>query len=305
MSLRVNTKKSYNSLQNQFIKFCSNYNIDPLAPLTEHQLCMAAADYCRTHKSTSLPTYISALSNWAEQYNLGPLPRFNQFKQVKKGLLNYFGLSETTQPKVAITLNDLAVICAHLDLSSFNDVRDWCCYIFGFFGLLRINETIGDQLTFSNVVRFDWGIQLTISYSKTSLQPVQVKLTQRQSDLFCPLLAYDRYVSFIKPKLRLPDSPFFRSIPDRTTSLTLASYTTSLKHRIQYHLLKQSSDYGTHSMRRGGTTALFAAGVNETIIAYHGRWKSLTYRQYYAWSTTTQLQPTEQLYLHSQSSSHQ
>jgi hypothetical protein len=84
MSLRVNTKKSYNSLQNHFVKFCTNYSIDSLKPLTEPQLCMAAADYCRTHKSTSLPTYISALSNWAEQYNLGPLPRFNQFKQVKK-----------------------------------------------------------------------------------------------------------------------------------------------------------------------------------------------------------------------------
>ena len=301
MALRVNTQRTYSSLQNQFLRFCNSYSIDPLAPLTEQQLCMAAADYCRTHKCTSLPNYISALANWAEQYNLGPLPRHNQFKQVKKGLLNYFGLSETTQPKLAISLTDLSIMYAHMNFDTFNDSRDWCCYIFGFFGLLRISETIGNQLTFINVKRFDWGIQITIPYSKTSLQPVIVKLTQRNRDMFCPLLAYDSYIRFIKPKLRLPDFPFFMAAKDRSTTLTVASYTTTLKYRIQYHLLKQPASYGTHSMRRGGTTALFQAGVSETVISYHGRWRSLTYRQYFAWSNTNQLQPTEQLYQYHQS----
>ena len=38
--------------------------------------------------------------------------------------------------------------------------------------------------------------------------------------------------------------------------------------------------YGFHSLRRGGTTAMFAAGVPETMIQSHGRWASLTYKQY-------------------------
>jgi hypothetical protein len=38
--------------------------------------------------------------------------------------------------------------------------------------------------------------------------------------------------------------------------------------------------YGTHSLRIGGATALFAAGASETVIRTMGRWSSDCFRIY-------------------------
>ena len=40
------------------------------------------------------------------------------------------------------------------------------------------------------------------------------------------------------------------------------------------------SHFGTHSLRIGGATALFAAGADETVIRTMGRWSSDCYRLY-------------------------
>ena len=40
------------------------------------------------------------------------------------------------------------------------------------------------------------------------------------------------------------------------------------------------SEFGTHSYRIGGATALFAAGADPTVIRTMGRWSSDCYRLY-------------------------
>ena len=49
----------------------------------------------------------------------------------------------------------------------------------------------------------------------------------------------------------------------------------------------------THSLRRGGTTALALAGVPEAFIQAHGRWSSLEYRKYICYlDSALQRRPT-------------
>ena len=43
---------------------------------------------------------------------------------------------------------------------------------------------------------------------------------------------------------------------------------------------EDESQFGTHSLRIGGATALFAAGANETVIRTMGRWSSDIHRLY-------------------------
>ena len=43
---------------------------------------------------------------------------------------------------------------------------------------------------------------------------------------------------------------------------------------------EEPSQFGTHSLRIGGATALFAAGANETVIRTMGRWSSDLHRLY-------------------------
>jgi hypothetical protein len=297
MALKVNTRKSYASMHRTFMQFCTQHSIDAWAPLSEEQLCLAMIAYVQTHKVTSLPTYLSALANWAQEHELGPLPRGRRFERVKKGIGNVFGLSESSQSKAALTLSDLAAIHSSLQPRDFDDTRDWCAYVFAFFGLLRLSEFIGAQLRFEYIERRDWGVRITVPFSKTNLQPVQVGLVRRD-DLFCPVRAYDAYVALIPRPLRLPNLAFFRAAAGRSTPLSRQQFVDALKRRVQSVLHKNADEFAGHSFRRGGTTALFLAGVPETIIAVHGRWRSLAYRRYFDWGASRQLLPTHQLLEH-------
>lgn len=262
--------------------------------LTERSLCMAIIDYTRTHKLTTLPPYVSALANWYHELGLGELPRDRLFHRVMAGLKNVFGLTDTTIPKSAFSLSHLATIYSHMDHTSFNDTRDWCAYIFAFFGLLRIHEYISPTFQHQHVKTHSWGVTITIPFSKTNLQPVKIRLVKRH-DIFDPVRAVLSYLSFLTPPvLSSPHMPFFLSTPSRPTPLSDKVFIANLKHRVQYQLHLDPTQYAGHSFRRGGTTALFLAGIPETIIASHGRWKSLTYRKYFD-STINTLLPTQLL----------
>ncbi|ETN04243.1 hypothetical protein PPTG_14945 [Phytophthora nicotianae INRA-310] len=50
---------------------------------------------------------------------------------------------------------------------------------------------------------------------------------------------------------------------------------------------EQASEYGTHSLRSGGATALFAEGVDRLAIKHFGRWSSDCYERYACMDGTT------------------
>ena len=253
--------------------------------------------YTRTCKVTGLEQFIAALATFASSHRLGALPRGQLYERVRRGLHNFFGLSEITVPKHAISMDQLYTIYFSLDFSVFADARDWCAYVFAFFGLLRLREYTDGRLHFQHVSRHSWGIQLTIPFSKTSLQPAHVKLAAR-ADRFCPVKAYDSYVLHIHTRLRLPSTAFFRDAAATTAALSSKSYIQGFRTRVAAVLHIDATPFAGHSFRRGGTTALFLAGVPETVIASHGRWKSDTYRRYFEWTSTQQLLPTRTLYTH-------
>lgn len=305
MALQVNSRNTYATHHKTYLKFCLEVNHDPLDAITEHLLCAAMVFYARTHKITSLPQYISAVANWHHEHELGELPRERLYYRVQKGLGNVFGLSETVEPKAAITLEDLSNIYSRLEHNSFAGARDWLCYIMAFFGLLRIHEYIGSSLKFSHVNLHSWGLGINIPFSKTSLQPVCVRIVKRDAnDIFDPVTAYLNYIAFIPVKLRHGNMPFVLHHNDRSAPLPDHIYVQTFKLRVKNCLHKSPENYAGHSFRRGGTTALFLAGVPETVIAAHGRWKSLAYRKYFD-ATINLLLPTSLLYAHSKAEQQQ
>lgn len=261
--------------------------------LNERSLCMAIIDYTRTHKLTTLAPYISALANWYHELNLGDLPRDRLFSRVMAGLHNVFGLTDTTIPKAALSLSQLAIIYKHMNHTSYTDIRDWCAYVLAFFGLLRIHEYISPTFQHQHVKPHRWGITIIIAFSKTNLQPVKIRLVKRH-DIFDPVHAVLSYLLCLPSSHRLPHLPFFLTSPTSLTSLSDKVFIANFKHRVQYRLHADPTQYAGHSFRRGGTTALFLAGIPETIIASHGRWKSLTYRKYFD-ATINTLLPTQLL----------
>lgn len=254
-------------------------------------------DYVSTHKITTLPAYMSALADFYKRNAMAPLPRDHvRVIACRKGLTNFYSLGETTTPKHPIGFAELTKIYSHISVHTFEGAREWASYLMSFFGLLRRSEILDSRLTFSHISIHDQGMSITIPYSKTNLQPHTIHLCRR-NDFLCPVLAFIRYQLFIpKALLKVPSCPAFLSTTSTTAVVNHRTMSSTLKHRLSTIGL-DASHYGWHSFRRGGTTAMFAAGVAETLIQSHGRWASLTYRIYL--DTTVSLEhsllPTEQL----------
>lgn len=225
---------------------------------------------------------MSAIANWADSRALGPLPRNKLYDAVRAGLDNYYGEHNSPQRKTAITIDELCSLRSHLQLNEFKDARDWCAYLFAFFGLLRIEEYSGGSLSVCSVKQESWGVSLTIPFSKTSLVPTSVELVRRDDQL-CPLAAYLSYISLIPTSLRLPHLPFFLTKPNSPSPMIDSEFIKRFRTLIRTSLpaSPDPDSYAGHSFRRGGTTAMFLAGVPEATIASHGRWRSLAYRSYF------------------------
>jgi hypothetical protein len=294
MALRSNTKAAYNNSHSIFLKFCESYGVDPYSPISEVDLCRVAVSYAISHKITSLPSYISAISNWSESLSLGPLARGSLYKAVIRGLNNYYGDTAAPNQKRALTLADLALLrrdCDN-DLDRFAGARDWCMYVFAFFGLLRIREFCSAALMVRDVdLAMDF-VTLTIQFSKTSLLPTPIMICAR-ADILDPVTACASYKSLLPRQMLIPSLPFFRAQPDLSPPPSPAQFVVSLRARLgRCRPDVEPTDWAGHSFRRGGASALQLAGVPEALIQAHGRWRSIAYRRYFEGTAVQRLIPT-------------
>ena len=279
-SLRLNPRRAYESRQRTFQAICDSMRIDSTYPLTELQLCGICIIYAHRHRITSLPGFISAIAHYTMRMGFPDLPRGRTFDRVKAGILNWYGDTNFSQPARGFTVQDLRDIRPHLNLDVFADARDWCAALFAFFGLLRIKEYTCSGLLHEHVSVHRWGISLAIPFSKTALIPTAVAIVRRDDDL-CPLAAHGAYSRHLPLRLRRVGVPYFLHDNSTTTPLTDFTFIRDVRRWVRDHLHSPPADYSGHSFRRGGTTALQIAGVPESTIASHGRWKSLAYRSYF------------------------
>ena len=142
--------------------------------------------YSHRHRITTLPGFLSAVQNYAVSLSHPNLPRHRLFDRVRAGLDNYFGNTNFSVPRHAITLSHLCDIRSQLKFTSFRDARLWCACLIAFFALLRINEYCNRGLLVQHVTLHRWGLSITVPYSKTSLVPTTVDIIRRDDQL-CPL----------------------------------------------------------------------------------------------------------------------
>ncbi len=265
--------------------------------MSPHQLCECMIDFVSTHKITTLSSYLSAIADFYRANSISPLPReHDQVIRVRTGLVNYYSLGESTTPKRPIGFHELSQFYMLIDTNTFDGAREWAAYVISFFALLRRSEILDTRLKFQHIIIHETGMSIIVPFSKTKLTPHTVHLCQR-NDYLCPVQAFIHYRAFIPHQLQsISSCPVFLATPNTTKVVNHRSMSATLKQRLSsIHL--DSTHYGWHSWRRGGTTAMFAAGVAETLIQAHGRWASLTVRMYLDTSVSLQhaLLPTQML----------
>jgi hypothetical protein len=279
-ALRRNTQASYANQQRNWFLICAQLGLAIDRPVSERQLCAACIVFCLSdHKFTTLSVFASAVNAWHLDSFAKPLPRNYLFKRVQAGLANIFASTSLSETKIGLDIDQLASIYKHIEFGSFDECRDWCMFIFAFFGLLRVSEYTGGSLQQSDVVATRAGVSIWLPFHKTSPTPVRIEISRR-SDCLCPVRAYRRYCAFLGAVRSEASLPFFVSSLSSRKSMSDRAIITSFRSKLSAIGVRNLSDYAGHSFRRGGFSAMCAAGVPFALAQSHGRWKSLSYQRY-------------------------
>jgi hypothetical protein len=278
-ALRRNTQSSYANQQRNWFAICDRIGVDTTRPIRERELCAACIVFCLSHKLTTLPVFLAAVNAWHLESFCSALPRNYLFGRVRAGLANIFASTSLTEAKIGLELSQLASMQNLVKSNSFSTQRDWCMSVFAFFGLLRISEYTGGSLQQRDVSATNDSISLWLPFHKTSSTPVKIEISKR-SDRLCPVRAYKQYCTLLGSIRLEPTAPFFVQSPMSRQPVSDQSFITSFRSQLAAIGVRNLSDYAGHSFRRGGFSAMCAAGVPFAIAQSHGRWKSLSYQRY-------------------------
>ncbi len=169
---------------------------------------------------------------------------------------------------------------AHLLTARFGDDlksrRDKALLLVGFAGCLRRSELVG--LRVEHLEQTALGLRLFLPRSKTDQEGagawVDLLRASRYPTL-CPVAALLDWLA----AAGITAGPLFRSLgkgrtPRLGAALSAASVDAIVK-RVAAACGLDAARYGGHSLRAGQATWLSEQGKSPTLIARHGRWKSL------------------------------
>ena len=278
--------RSYATQTNTLRRIADTHGIDLSVPLSELDLCIIMSVYATTHKVSTIQHFLSAVAENA-RFRFGPntqLPRHGLFRQTRAGIEKYYGNTAAPVRKAPVSLDDLCSFARILRRYTFEGARDWCACLLAFYGLLRIREYMDSGLRVSDVRLVSYGVDIDVRYSKTSLLPTTVSVSSRGDEL-CPAQALASYLSYARVR-GLPlrrDDPLFVSFAGPQPGPMAADEFIARVRQLYAQARPECPPhrYAGHSFRRGGATALKLAGVADSDIQRHGRWKSDAYKVYF------------------------
>lgn len=125
-------------------------------------------------------------------------------------------------------------------------------------------------------------VQLRIPSSKTDKRGAGVNLRLKRSGagFLCPVdAAYVLWLNASKIELD-PDEPLCTKMLNGKKVPLKASEVSNLLKAAARCLGQEPQNYGSHSLRSGGATAMFKGNLSRTAIKLFGRWSSDAFERY-------------------------
>lgn len=290
LSLAPSTARARLSSVRAYARFCIHFGHrfcpTPASSINEYATWLANQNI----KASSISTYINAIRSFHQ------LRGFNDPISTKlqvftlRALLSGIRRAQQYHPssKPAITINELRSIRSILDWSDSQHRTFWAITVVGFWSFLRASNLMqksptsfieGQHLSVDCLASTDFGITLRLQRTKTvqfAQRILTIPLVALPGDVLCPVQA-------------LID--MWELCPARDGSLFIYtsahSQSSPLTHNVYNKLLRKFCklarlpfQFSAHSLRKGGATCAFAAGVNDTMIKLQGDWVSDAYRRY-------------------------
>lgn len=286
------TRSNLQSQWKSYSNFCHDFRLQAL-PTTSTTLCRYIAFLCRSLKSyQSIKNYLHGVSVLHSMHSL-PFVGLQEY-HIKLMLLSVKkSLGNTPCAKLPLDQDILLCIAQRLDPFSSQDVAFWAATLIGFFGFLRKGNLVPpsasqfDQnrhLSRSNINRTSHGLVIHLTRTKT-LQDKDSKMTLHIAAIDHPLdpvSAYERLITLVPAPLSAPAFVYSQA-GHGLVSLTHRTYVQKLKALLSSCGIDPTL-YSGHSLRRGGCSLAFRAGVATELIQSHGTWRSDCYQRYLAFS---------------------
>ena len=280
----ASTRNNFATQSKAFWLFCLYFGRQPV-PVAEDTLCLYAQFLARSFKTVnSIKSYLNVIKiihNTIGESVTG----FGgcQLKLTLKGIARTLN----TPPNQAqpLTAEILLAIKKKLNLRRSEDLVFWAALLIGFFSLARISNLVATYSNAFQVLRGQIkiaGSVMLLVFTKTKTiqfgeRALKVPLVAIPGSPLCPVSAYQQMVSTIPA----PDTAaaFSHVVAGELKPYTYSKFQKKLKSAITA-IGKDPRLYSSHSMRRGGATSAFEAGVQTSVIQTQGDWATDTYLGY-------------------------
>ena len=258
-------------------------DLSPVPVSTVH-LCLYAAYLARFLLPQSVCVYINYVGLLHKDYGFtNPLADNWVLRSVLKGIKRTKGSPPV--PRLPMTIEILHSLRLRLNLSDSKHASFWAVCLVSFFGLFRKSHLLplsrNDFTPGTFLIRSDFSfdsstVYIKVRWSKTMQlgeRSVTIPLVAMSSPL-CPVSAI-RQSFQLAPGAGPSDQAFCwrDSFYGTNRVFTYRDFMLSLRTFLSSIGLA-SSQYGSHSFRRGGASFALEAGIPLDVIAVMGDWKS-------------------------------
>lgn len=283
--LAASTRQAYGVGARAFIGFLQRHSIPPILPASEFILMAFVATQSATCTRGTLDNYLAGIRSWhVDERHPLDLTKMPTLQRMLDGLEKEAG-PRVTMRKLPVTPALIHQIIGLVGRQDHDDRLFLAIMVLCVYGLLRLGEVVPKQAGGPHTITLDdvkigtrGSFNLLIKNSKTD--QVGAGFTARyysNSTLSCPFTSVISSYWNQRVNQHKPPQGFLQKKDG--TEPTRAWVVGRLKGAIAKLGYKQA-DFSGHSFRRGGATALAAAGIEDHIIQRLGRWRSAAYQVY-------------------------
>ena len=272
------TKTARTSQWRIYLRFCDEFDRQSL-PASMETILLYLAYLAESRSYVTIINYLSAV--WS-LHKLSGVPHLDpssfEIQMTLKGIKRTLG-DERCQAR-PITVHELKLVFSTLDMSNSEDVAFWLALLICFRGLLRKSNVVEQDLAllYSDVDLTSWGLLIKLRRTKT--------ITCKERVLVIPFVSIASVFCVRKSFLLLSSMVRYPSLDSQLVSyMRKGTWVRATYSWLRDKLAGISRTLGlshvtSHSLRRGGATALADADFTLLQIKDMGDWSSLAVLQY-------------------------